>query len=174
MSLKNICKLLGKEVTENNQMEIYNNITYKKSGDMEDKYKYLFFYEAINENSKASIVAYTKAINYIKRYNKIVKEGTQEEKTKILDELHKTESDLKSIKPKLGKETLNAEEINIVSKFRIKHVMSRNSFSEFYNVSKSSLRRAEVKLESNIVKEKLETLKEYHLTITSPAQKRRR
>ena len=174
VSLKNICKLFGKESTEENMMNIYNSIIQAKDNDKDitNKFKYLLFYETINEPATISKIAYTKAVNYIRRYNKIVKEGTNEEK--ILNELHKTESDLKSIKHKLGNETLNEEEISIVCRYRIKHVMSRNSFSEFYNVTESSLRRAEPKITSNIINQKLETLKDYYLTVTSPVKQRRK
>lgn len=176
LSLRNICKLLGKEPTEENRMAIYQSIIQAKNNDKDitSKFKYLFFYETINEQQNASRISYTKAVNYIKRYNKIAKEGTREQKVEILSELNKTERDLQNLKYKLGNETLNAEEILIVSKYRIKHVMSRHWFSQYFNVSESSLRRAEVKLESNIIKSKLDTLNEYYLTITSPAQKRRR
>ena len=174
VSLKNICKLFGKESTEENMMQIFNNIIQAKDNvrDITNEFKYLFFCETYNEPQTTSRVSYTKAVNYIKRYNKIIKEGTSEEKKEILKELYKTENDLKSIKHKLGNDTLNEEEISIVCRFRIKHVMSRHGFSEFYNVTESSLRRAEPKITSNILKQKLETLKDYYLTVTSPAKKR--
>lgn len=173
LSLRNICKLLGKEVTEKTMMEIYNNINSIKDFDIKNKYKYLFFYETFNESQNASMVAYTKALNYIKRYNMVVKEGTKEEKIKILDELHKTDNDLKSIKNKLGNKILNEDEITIVSKFRIKHVISKSRFGEIYNVSFESISSAEKKLQSKLIKEKLERLNEYYLTISSQVHKRK-
>ena len=86
---------------------------------------------------------------------------TSQEKKKILDELHKTDSDLRNIKNNLGKVSLTDGEVAIISKYRIKNVIPREIFCKNYGIHYSTLHSKEFLLSSNILKEKLTILGEY-------------
>ena len=60
LSLDNLCKLLGKEVTEQNKMDIYKAISliFDNDPDYIEKFKYLFFYETFNEPQTSAKIAY--------------------------------------------------------------------------------------------------------------------
>lgn len=170
VSLDNLCKFLGKENTEEEKMQIYTNIIGTISDrDIKEKFHYMFFEETYNEPENISQISYAKMINFFKRYVK----AELEEKSKILKELRKTEDDLDSIKHKLGNQTLTEEEINIVSRYRIKHVISRITFSKLFDVSNSSLRDAEKKSNNSYINAKLDILREFYSSFI-PSNRRKK
>lgn len=170
ISLKNLCKFLGKENTETEKIQIYTNIMSTiNDRDLKEKYHYLFFEETHNEPENISRISYAKMINFFKRYVK----AELKEKSKILKELRKTEDDLNSIKHKLGNQTLTEEEINIVSRYRIKHVISRVTFSKLFDVSRSSLRDAEKKSNNSYINAKLDILREFYSSFI-PSNRRKK
>lgn len=165
LSLENICIILGKERDEKTQMEVYEILKEIAKGnqDLLIKYNYLFFYETVNESNNMSKIAYIKAVNYIKRYNKVVKDNDQEGIRKILEELNKTEEEFSKIRSKFNNTILNEEDLIIISKYRMKHVLSREKFCTCFSVSRSSLEKKEKQMSDTLIKEKLKLLSEYFL-----------
>ena len=173
LSLDNVCKILGKENNETIKLEIYKNICDSIDNNYEilDKFKYLFFCETINERETVSRISYERAANFIKRYNKLTKEGTKEEIITILEELNKTEKDFEKVKNKLGKENLTKEEIDIITRYRIKNVIPRSSFSQYYGINRTSLEKRDKFTTNEILRDKLELLSGYFYDIRSQKMK---
>ncbi|MBQ9072145.1 MAG: hypothetical protein IJY25_03200 [Bacilli bacterium] len=164
LSLYNICKLFGRPTTEEFKMYFYENIRQTTVNDvaLEERYKYLFFYETINESSKASLVSYTAAKNFIERYGKARKEGNEEKLRKIKEELYKTDNDMKELERRIYDQKLTPEDIAIISRYRVKYVVSRTAFGEAYNISDRTIETAEKRLSSNILKDKIHMLSDYY------------
>ena len=159
LSLKNVCKLLGKEPNEKNKMNIYQIIKELNITTYEEL-NYLFFYETVNEPENISKITYSRAVNYVKRYNKAKKDGNKEEVIKILGELVKTEKDFEEVrKREYGKE-YTKEEIDIISRYRIKHVMSRERCCNWFGFGESTIGVKEKQTDDNVLKIKIETLNE--------------
>lgn len=161
LSLDNLCKLLGKEINEDIKMDLYKNIeSTTPEFYMQEKYRYLFFYETLNEEESISKVAYERALNFLKRYKKALNEG-KEAVNEILSELSKTDKDFQKIKSKPDKTNLSDEEIEIVTRYRVKYSMPRKNFSEYYGFSSRSLEVRDRNVKDEILKKKVQILGEY-------------
>ncbi|MBR6689938.1 MAG: hypothetical protein IKL65_01235 [Bacilli bacterium] len=176
LSLDNICKMLGKENTDDNKMEIYNIL--KELSDNDDilirKYNYLFFYETLRESENISKISYEKATNYVKRFNKARKDDNKELAKQLLKELDRTELDLISIRKKFGKENLTEEDINIICRYRIKNVLSRLKFCEHFGINRSTLENREKGLTDTVLIQKLNSIAEYYLDLENSKLRRRK
>lgn len=161
LSLANLCKILGKQPTEAEQLNIYEKIKKVVNRYTLEKCDYLFFHETANESSRAALVAYTVGSNFIRRYTKAIKDGDEEKVNELKNELHKTDNDFKELKTRLHDDNLTLEDIQIISKYRIRHIYSRESFARDHELSDRTLSRLEKKLESNILKEKIEKLSDF-------------
>lgn len=163
LSLNNLCKLTGKQDTEQNRMDIYNILVQAsdKDEDLIKKYNYLFFYEALNEPQNISKISFEKAANYVKRYKQAKKEDNKEKIKELMRELNKTELDFNSTKDKIGRQNLSDEDVEIISKFRIKNVVSRIGLCEAFGIHRTSLEEREKKLKDEVLKKKLNILGEY-------------
>ncbi len=163
LSLDNLCKLLGREINENMKMDLYKNIELTiPEFYMQEKYKYLFFYETLHEEESVSKIAYERALNFLKRYKKASKEG-KEEVNKILSELSKTDKDFQKIKLKPDKTNLSDEEIEIVTRYRVKYSMPRKDFAEYYGFSSRSLEKRDRNVKDETLKKKVQILGEYFM-----------
>lgn len=173
LSLDNICKITGKENTEENRLSFYNTLEKINGKDLDlmDKYKYLFFYETLYEKESISKIAYTKAVNYIKRYKQANKEKDVEKIKKLMYELNKTEIDFNLTKDKFGKEILTLEDIEVISKYRIKNLISRERLCEDYGYSRSTLEKREFQLKDDVISAKLKILGEF---LSTPGKKMRK
>ena len=163
LSLSNICKILGWEPTEENRMKFYHIIEeiYFDNHRLLSLYKYLFFFETVHEKESSSKISYSLAINFLNRYKKALKDGDTEKAKKILRELNRTELEMDKVLPKLRERNLDSDDVVKISKYRIKHVIARESFSNFYDVSSSGLLRREKSIESEVITNKLNLLSDY-------------
>ena len=162
VSLDNICKMLGKEVTDDNKMNIYNLIIASSNVDVDlkERFNYLFFYETMNEPESISKVTYTRAVNYVKRYQKAQKDGNDKE---VLKELNKTENDLLEIQNNIGKSQLTEKQVEIIEKYRIKYVMSMLAFCQNFGIPRSTLDSRQKNINDVVLRTKLDCLADFHL-----------
>jgi len=176
LSLDNICKILGKENTDDEKMKIYECLKSTTEGkeNLLMKYKYLFFYETLREPENVSKIAYERAANYLKRYNHAKQEEEHDLVKQILTELDKTELDFISIKGKFGKENLTDEDINIICRYRIKNVLSRLKFCEHFGINRSTLENREKGLTDTILIKKLNSISEYYLDLENSKLRKRK
>ncbi len=167
LSLKNICKILGWDPTEENKMKFYNiveDIYGAKSYDIK-KYKYLFFYETYDESENASRVSLTVALNFLNRYNNAIKSGDKDKIKEIISELHRTDDNLKKITDELREGVITPKTAEIITKYRIKYLIPRERFCKDYNISRDTLQKREREMESKILQEKNKKLLEYYFDI---------
>lgn len=162
LSLNNICKLSGKEDTEENRMNIYNILVQAsdKNDGLIKKYNYLFFYEALNEPQNISKISFEKAVNFVKRYKQAKKEANTGKIRELFRELNKTELDFNITKDKIGRENLSDEDIEIISRYRIKNMVPRMSFCEAFGIHRTSLEEREKKIKDPVLIKKLNILGE--------------
>jgi len=164
LSLKNACLILGKDTDEKNRMEVYSNIENAIGTDLEtlDKLKYLFFYETLTESENVSKISFTRAVNYIKRYNNAKKSGDKEQIREVMKELKKTEKDFQSIILKIKDKYIGEDEATVIGKYRLKHAISRMRFCEMFDIARSTLEKKEKLISDEILKQKLVLLGEYY------------
>lgn len=175
LSLDNICKIFERPATEKFKMYFYENIkqTAIYNSQLLDEYNYLFFHETSKESSKAAFVSYTAAKNYIERYKKAKKEENTEKLDEIRNELYKTDRDFRDLKYRIHDKDLTLEDVAIISRYRIRHVISRETIARDYEISDRTLKNGEIKLSSNILKEKLNALSDYYLNFVNNRLRKR-
>lgn len=177
LSLDNICKIMNKPVTDETKTEIYENIKNYMDDyyQLQDMFEYLFFYETVNESSKASLIAYNKARNYLLRYNEAIKEDNKEKVIEIRKELTKTDRDFKELRNRGHEEKYTIDDIAIISKYRLKYAIPRETFCLNFPkvIFLRNLEAREEKLESEILKNKIKLLADYYLNFINNKQRRR-
>ena len=172
LSLGNICKLLGKEPTDENKMEVYKKIMEVNWDlDVKNSYNYLFHYETINEDNNTAIMARSKAAVFLKKYSEALREQNQEKINLLLKQLIKTEEDFDRIR-KNGL-TLNEEEITIISKYRLKHCISKTQMGYILDVDRRVLLTAENKITNPSLRAKLVKISEFFEDITIGSRKKK-
>lgn len=173
LSLDNICRLLGKEPTDENKMDIYNKIIELNwELDAKNAYSYLFNYETINEDPNVAVMAYTKAKLFLKKYGEALKANDQEKLISLRKELTRTEEEFNRIK-NLDELSLGEEEITIISRYRLKHCVSKSKMGYMLNVHRDSLSRAENKITNSTLREKLVKLSEFYEDIAINSRKKK-
>ncbi len=163
LSLNNVCKLLGWEQTEENGIKFYTIIEklIGSNSELLAKYKYLFFVETCSESEKASRIEYMTALNFLNRYKKATKDNDMVLIEKLNSELERTEINFKNTLLKLKESKLDNEDIVAISKYRVKNAIAREPLCQIYGIGIRALINGEKNLQSNILKEKIETLSTY-------------
>ena len=169
LSLKNLCKLLGRSETEEEQMNLYNEIkeNYKENYTLRIAYKYLFNYESKNQSEKESKKAYALGLFFLENYKIAKKEENQVKINKMLNELNKIDNEFNGLKKRTKGDPITLEEILIISKYRLKYAISRESICDYLEISIGAVRHAEEKITDEKLKEKLKNLSEYYLDVAS-------
>lgn len=170
LSLNNLCRLTGKESTEENRLNFYEKIKeylIGKNNILDYQYRYLFFNETVNEPSSISVNSYKMALDYWKRYKKAKESKNKEEFVNVINELNKTEIEFQNLIKSDVNRILTEEEIIIISKYRIKKVLSKKIFCEEYRlIHRTNLSKREKMLESDDLKYKINNLNEFCYDIT--------
>ncbi|MDO4962516.1 MAG: hypothetical protein Q4E75_00210 [bacterium] len=168
VSLKNLCKLLDIDATEVNQKEIYDSIfsTLDFETKRKNVYQYLFYYETMFESEEASNLAYKNAASFLRDYAFAKRMSDDDTKKEIIDRLTKTDRDFNKIKNKEFDKPLTEEETIIISKYRIKYCIPKSGILNALGIDKDRLRANEKKLTDNVLKEKIEELSNFHLTMS--------
>ena len=162
LSLDNLCRILGKPINEENKKAIYNSIISSINGDhvYVGLYKYLFNYETINEDEITAVESYKQASKFLGKYSYAKSKGSNEDVLNVLMDLRKTEENFKKIEQKDFSDLQLIDEIEIISKYRIKFTVPRMVMAKALNVTENKIRRSESKL-NPILKSKVELLSEY-------------
>ena len=174
LSLFNLCRLMGLEPTEENQVLVYNSIieAYVKDLDLVREYKYLFNYETLNEKDNASYLSMTKAALFIKKYNNAQKENDEATLKALIKSLNKTDSDFNALLKKEKSRPFSEEEMIIISKYRLKHALSKTTISSLMEIKRDRISFGESKIKNSIIKDKLNILQEYNLDMYSDVRKK--
>jgi len=169
LSLKELCKLLGRSETEEEQINLYNEIKekYKENFSIRSAYKYLFNYESKNQSEKDAKKAYALGLFFLENYMIAKKEGNKVKINKMLNELNKIDNQFNELKKRKKGEPLTLEEILIISKYRLKYAIPREAACEYLDLTSSSVRHAEEKITDESLNKKLKNLSEYYLDIAS-------
>ena len=163
LSLSNVCKLLGKEPTDKNKMEVYEIITSPiVADDVRIAYDYLFNYETVNEDENSSALALSKALIFLKRYTKAQKSKNVEEVKLILKELTRTEEAYTKVRNKKDFSNMTEEEITAVARYRIKFCVSKLRMTNILDVGKGFITRNEEKITDRRLQEKLQLLNDFY------------
>lgn len=164
LSLNGICELLNMEKTDENRKEIYDTIMSNASTNfnLERMYKYLFNYETLSSNEEASKQALRGAGNFLKAYIFSRRANNEELRNQLIASLSNTEKAFKEVIKKDFKNPLTEEDILAISKYRIKHCISRMGMSDMLDLSRDRLADNEKKISDEIVRYKLQSLSEYY------------
>lgn len=163
LSLSNVCKLLGKEPTDKNKMEVYEIITSPISADdVRIAYDYLFNYETVNEDENSSALALSQALIFLKRYTKAQKSGNVEEVKLILKELTRTETAYAKVRNKKDFSKMTEEEIVAVARYRVKYCVSKLRMTNILDVGKGFITRNEEKITDRRLQGKLQLLNNFY------------
>ena len=176
LSLTNLCRLIGLEETDENKMLIYNSIieTCNRDMDLIREYKYLFNYETLNEKDNASYLAMTKATLFLKKYNKAKQEKNEVAIKDLITALNKTDNDFKALLKRDMQKLFIEDEMVIISKYRLKHALSKSSIGTIMGIKRDRITLGESKIQNSIIKDKLDILQEYNFDVYSDIRKKRR
>lgn len=200
LSLKNICKI-NKMISGVNLApdDIYKKICLSVYGDESDNnyekttFFYLAYRETLNEKISWQQYAFSKAVDYIKKYRifprkynfimsdieLIEKNGDSPSLKKLKDELEaslelfKEDYNYDKLKELMRKGLrLKPSDIVIISKYRLKYAISQEKICEELEYYTSSLRRREPIIEDTNLKERLNMLNEYYKDLTYGRRKK--
>lgn len=171
LSLKNICKLLNVNPSDDNQVLFYNEIIRcLRDVTSIEEFRYLV-YETSGESNQDSIKAYTSAkiyfLKYLRTKNRYLKgEVEYDEYKKCLQELKYTDIKFKKIVDSGIKDNVSLENIKVLAKYRIKHAISKDKFANAYEIVRSTVSNWESLISSPVIRRKLNLLNEYNYEIS--------
>ena len=89
LSLKNVCKILGRNCSNEEQLKLYNEFDelFRNNLNLKRSYNYLFNYETISETSKLSDRSLSMANMFLLSYKQACKNGSKEDIVKIVREV---------------------------------------------------------------------------------------
>ena len=169
LSLENICILLGKEINEENKLEIYNMCMYLfgKQLDLKEAYEYLFNYETVKEPEKISKRSLNLASLFISQYKIALKSEDKEKLKRVYSMLTDIDNKILKLKNREIDSLLTVEEALIISKYRLKYAIARKKISESLDVNLGTLFEREQKVDDEILSYKLNLLSQYHFDIVN-------
>jgi len=162
LSLKNICKILKIKETEENKKFIYEKIIETLGNDNyeKNKYNYLFGYETVVEPQEVSKKSYNNAIVKKIYYDRAELSGDKDKINLALQQLYVTDLAYINLKKK-DLSNLDLKDTEIISRYRLKHNISRESICSELSISPDVLRARELKLPDEVLKYKLLELNKY-------------
>lgn len=162
LSLKNICKILKIKETEENKKFIYEKIieTLGNNNYEKNKYNYLFGYETVVEPQEVSKKSYNNAIVKKIYYDRAELSGDKDKINLALQQLHVTDLAYINLKKK-DLSNLDLKDTEIISRYRLKHNISREAICSELSISPDVLRVRELKLPDEVLKYKLLELNKY-------------
>lgn len=164
LSLKNICRFLKVESTDENQILYYDELI-KNAGDVSkvEEFKYLV-YETTNEPLKDSNIAYNLALLYYLKYVTAKNSGNS-------IDINFTDIEFKKIMAR-GFKSITERDAEIIAKFRIKHLFSKANFSNDFNINRNTLTRWEKMITNPRIIHKLDILNDYNHMLSMPYLKK--
>ena len=161
LSLKNICRFMSVEPTLENQRMIFKelcSVTYDP--DYEVKLSFLVN-ETDGESEKDSNLAYNLANFFLQRYFVALKSGKKDLIEKSYNDLFQIDYRFKTLISEGISPNMTYEQFVIISKYRIKHVLSKTAIEEIYGIAVERLRRHEKRISDERLKEKIDYLNDY-------------
>ena len=162
LSLKNICKILKIKETEENKKLIYEKIIETLGNDRykKNKYNYLFSYETVVESQEISKKSYNNAMVKKIYYDRAVLSGDKEKINSALQQLYATDLAYMNLKKK-DLSNLDLKDTEIISRYRLKHNISKEKICSELSISSEALSSRELKLPDEVLKYKLLELNKY-------------
>lgn len=163
LSLKNLCKLLGRETTFEEQIRTYNEIEmyFGENLDLKRAYDYLFNYETNSEVGKLSNRALGTVSIFLIKYQEACKSGNKDAILKMNSDLNKIDRSFGELKTKIESPYVTSDEALIISKYRLKYAISRKSICDILGISYKSLVLREEKMSDEVLKYKLGILSDF-------------
>lgn len=168
LSLKNLCKFLGREETEEEALKLYNEFdsAFGENYSLKRAYDYLFNYETVNEPQKISDRSFKLASMFLLNYKMACQKKDKEDIKRIDAELDKLDTKYKKLKKVTYSSSVSEDEALIVSKYRVKYALSRESVCDELGFSYHSMRLREEKLKDEYWKFKVNSLSQYYTDVT--------
>ena len=164
LSRKNICKLLGQEPTEENQQFIYNLfmnndeiLSYKEK----KEFKYLD-YETTSEKKSTEKASYMVAQIALLKLQKALLENDEQQIQHIKDNLKKTDTDFLNLRRRKVWARITDEEILTISKYRVKHALSKRDINRLIGIGDRKLTQAERTITNEFWSNKVKILNAYN------------
>ena len=163
LSLKNICILLDKEPTEENQQEIYEifDLLFGSNSKIKWYYCFLFDYETRTEPDFISDSSLNAATLFFIKY-KIASRSHDKETIKLLHEqLDSLDKKVNNLKLRNKEIALTDEDYETIIAYRIKYALSKEKTCDYLDINKDTLKAHENKLENSKLKYKIDILNDY-------------
>jgi len=163
LSLKNICKFIGIELTSQNEKTILDEfLGYQLNQDDGGIFNYLL-YETDSELEKDENISYQAASLFFSKLKRANLSESKEKINEVLKELNKIDRNFETVKKNFSKKELSKDDIMAISKYRIKYGLSRREMANILGCYDSVLLRKEKLIDSEYIKRKLEKLNNYQL-----------
>ena len=165
LSLKNICIIIGKEPTEENQKEIYEifNLLFGSSSKFRIYYRFLFDYETTREPEFISESSLNAATLFFIRYRIATKNNDKETIKKLQEQLDSLDKKVSKLKLRNKDKILTNDDYETIIQYRIKYALSKEKICSYLEIDRDVLRLHENKLENSKLKYKIDQLNEYCL-----------
>ena len=167
LSTKNICKLLGLEPTEENQQYIYNLfMTNDEILRYEEKKEFIYLnYETTGEEKQSDKISYTTAQLAVLKMQKALLTGDKDLVKQINDKMKKIDKEFADLRRRPKWIDVTPEEILTISKYRVKHALSKNEINRLIGIGDGTLTKYERLIESEFWKTKIKKLNEYNFSL---------
>lgn len=158
LSLPSMARILKK--TEN---EVYEDLGAKR-GNAEYALRYLWNVETAFDSEEIREAKERKARNFLNLLISVQKSHDESKKQALLEMLLKEEKAYFSVKRKVAeKESLEMEDVEIISRYRVKYGISQRAFEQDLGINRDWLNRNELKITDPELRSKLNDLNEHSL-----------
>lgn len=146
LSLKNICKLMNINPSEENQKFIYDEIIRILNGEtLRKEFRYLV-YETSLESEHDSSIAYKIGKLYFMKYQREIQNNNNESQKKAAYILYMTDIEYKKIRSHDITFPISNQNALILTRYRIKHVISKESFNDELEINRDTISKWESNL----------------------------
>lgn len=163
VSLEDISKTFNKD-----KNELYNNLMKYNNESVQKALKYVLDYEngivskEEKEYSRKQVRLFLMKFSFAK---------DKDEKVKIINSLNH-DKEVMSLRTKKRSELTN-DDLEKISRYRLKYAMSRKRIEEYFAVTEDSLRAYEKTIQDTMLKQKLEILNNRNNLYNKPSQRKR-
>ena len=164
LSIKNICRLLGQEPTEENQQFLYNIFVNEENiSSYQEKIEFKYLdYETTNEKIVIENATYMAAQMTLLKLQKALLNNDECELQNIRNNLKRIDIDFSKLKSRKIWTKVTEEEILTIAKYRVKHALSKREINRLLGIGDKTLSKFEERIQSDFWKTKIASLNAYN------------
>lgn len=145
LSMKNICRLLKVEPTDENIKLLYDEMM-KLSPKQEDQRAFNWLVvSTTNENEKDSNTLYHVALAYLGQVTIATQSGDEKQIEEAYNRLFKIDTDFRNLVTTFNPRSIKQEDMLIIAKYRIKYALSKAEVAKMIGINRDTVSKNERK-----------------------------